>query len=157
MNLARYAPHRLRARYLRALRVLPGPAPVPEPTPETAPETAPETVPELTPGPEAAPEPMPGPVDPRHLTVLGRAWINRQRLIFGTHTDAPRMWVAFCDPHPEAEPSMIGYFTGLVTDEIDLHICGHEHRAWVSEGEHTAHLKRAAARIWTDCQRHCEG
>lgn len=149
MNLSRYAPHRLRAHCLRVLQLLPGPASVPNPGQKAIPKSASD------PTPDAVSEP--GPIDPRHLTVLGRAWIDRRRLLFGTHTDAPRMWVAFRDPHPEAELSMIGYFTGLVTGEIDLHLCDDEHQRWVSEKDRTERLKQAAAHIWSDCQRHCEG
>ena len=149
MNLSRYAPHRLRAHCLRALQLLPGPASLPNAAKSEKPKSASDPI------PEALSEPWP--IDPRHLTVLGRAWIDRRRLTFATHTDAPRMWVAFHDPHPEAEPSMIGYFTGLVTGEIDLRLCNNEHRRWASEDEHTERLKQAAARIWAHCQRHCEG
>jgi hypothetical protein len=123
MSLSRYAPYRLRARYLRSLASLPIPADPPEA------------------------------IDPSRLTVLGRAWIDRRRVLFGTVTDAPRLWAVFTDP----EPTVIGYFTGLLDGEPDLWLCDDAHRAWTLEGENTRHLKRAAARVWSDCRRDCEG
>jgi hypothetical protein len=126
VSLSRYAPFRLRAGYLRALTALP----VPERRAEA--------------------------IDPSRLTVLGRAWIDRRRLIFGTLTDAPRLWVAFHDP-AESEPSLIGYLTGLVYDEPELWLCDDAHRAWTLEGDNTAKLKRAAATVWSECRRDCEG
>ncbi|WP_026931762.1 hypothetical protein [Glycomyces tenuis] len=125
MSLSRYAPHRLRVNYLRALRTLPIPAPQTEP------------------------------IDPERLTVLGRAWIDRRRVVFGTATDAPRLWVAFNES--DTEPSLLGYMTGLACGEPDLWVCNDAHRAWTLEGDNTANLKRAAARVWSDCQRDCEG
>lgn len=125
MSLSRYAPHRLRAAYLRSLKALP----IPAPQAET--------------------------IDPARLTVLGRAWIDRRRLVFGTVADTPRLWAVFSDTG--AEPAVIGYLTGLATGEPDLWVCDDAHRAWTLEGENTANLKRAAARVWSDCRRDCEG
>ena len=123
MSLSRYAQHRVRAHYLRALKALPLPAP------------------------------SIGPVDPARLTILGRDRIAGRAIVFGTHTDAPRLWAAFHD----TEPSLIGYLTGLVSGEPDLWVCDDTHRIWATEGNNTPDLKRAATRIWSDCTRDCEG
>lgn len=136
MSLSRYAPQRIRANYLRALKALPIPAPQVEQ------------------------------VDPSLLTVLGRAWIGGRPIVLGTLAEAPRLWVAFNDANTDADhdtgPSLLGYVTGLVTGEPDLWICDEAHRAWTLEGDNAAHLKRAAARVWFECRREvghreCEG
>jgi hypothetical protein len=123
VSRSRYAQHRVRAHYLRAIKTLPLPAP------------------------------SVGPVDPRRLTVLGRTRIDQRHIVLGTLADAPRLWVAFHD----TEPSLLGYMTGLASGEPDLWVCDDAHRAWALEGDNTPELKRAAARVWSDCQRTCEG
>lgn len=128
MSLSRYAPHRIRATYLRALKELPIP-------------TAP---------PEA--------VDPSELTVLGRAWISKRRIVLGTLAEAPRLWLAFTDH----DPPLIGYVTGLVVGEPELWVFEDAHRAWATEGGNAAALKRAAAHVWFEVKhptgyRECEG
>ena len=123
MSLSRYATHRVRAHYLRALRALPIPAPPPDR------------------------------IDPKDLTVLGQDRIADRPVLFGTLTDAPRLWAAFDSPRD----ALIGYCTGLVGGEPDLWVCNETHRAWTLEGGNAAALKRAALRVWTDCRRECEG
>ncbi|GAB3648564.1 hypothetical protein [Glycomyces tarimensis] len=98
---------------------------------------------------------LPEPIDPNELTILGRALISGRPAAFGTLADAPRLWVAF--KSAETGLSLLGYMTGLVTGEPELWVCDEAHRAWTLDGDNTANLKRAAARVWFDCQRTCEG
>ncbi|GAB3659380.1 hypothetical protein [Glycomyces tarimensis] len=82
MSRAAHTPHRIRARYLRALRVLP-----------------------LQAG-------LPGPIDPDRLTVLGTDTIAGRTVKFGTMTSAPRMWIAFADIEPALLGYMTGLVVG---------------------------------------------
>ncbi|MCH7232841.1 hypothetical protein L0U85_18570 [Glycomyces sp. L485] len=123
MSLSRYAPHQIRARYQRALNTLP----IPAATAHT--------------------------IDPERMTILGETTIAGRQIAFGTHTDAPRLWVTLND----TEPDLIGYMTGLITGEPDLWICNPKHQTWTLEDDNTLKLKQAATRVWFDCQRDCDG
>lgn len=91
--------------------------------------------------------------EPDRLTVLGTAAVAGRGLRFGTHADLPRLWVAFAD----VEPALLGYVAGLVVGEPQLLICDSAHQPWALAGANTSEVKRAAASVWFDCQRACEG
>ncbi|WP_026925345.1 hypothetical protein [Glycomyces arizonensis] len=89
--------------------------------------------------------------DPDRITVLGTAAVAGRGLRFGTQADLPRLWVAFAD----VEPALLGYVAGLVVGEPQLWICDRAHESWALAN--TSEVKRAAANVWFDCQRVCEG
>ncbi len=70
MGVGRLAPHRVRAKYARALAEIPLPV---------------RTGPGL---------------DARALTMIGEATVNGRRLHFGTLADMPKLWVAFAEIDP---------------------------------------------------------
>ncbi|WP_026923231.1 hypothetical protein [Glycomyces arizonensis] len=78
MSRSRYAPHRIRARYLRALAA------------------APIAV-QLT-----------DPIDPARLTVLDAHTIADRTVHFGTMASAPRLWLSFPDHEPALLGYMTG-------------------------------------------------
>ncbi|MCH7229649.1 hypothetical protein L0U85_02050 [Glycomyces sp. L485] len=89
--------------------------------------------------------------DPAGLTVLGSANVAGRAVDFGVCADAPRLWVTFGD----TEPALLGFLSGLVLGEPDLWVCESAHLAWA--GTNAPGIKQAAADIWFDCQKHCEG
>ncbi|MCH7231839.1 hypothetical protein L0U85_13390 [Glycomyces sp. L485] len=91
--------------------------------------------------------------DPSALTVLGSATIDGRAVEFGVCADAPRLWVAFAD----AEPALLGFLSGLVVGEPDLWVCETTHLSWIRAGTNAPEVKRAAAKVWFDCQKFCEG
>ena len=129
---SRFAPHRIRSRYLDALKATPIPVGLDRPP------------------------------SVEQLLVLGTAEVAGCGLRLGTMPNstmpngaapAPRLWVAF----DRIAPPLLGYVTGLIVGEPDLWICEDAHRAWALHGANTAEVKRAAARAWFSTLNECEG
>ncbi|WP_026928622.1 hypothetical protein [Glycomyces tenuis] len=124
-----FAPHRIRARYLRALKSMPIPVSLADPP------------------------------DPARLTVLGTEPVGDRLVHFGTVASAPRLWMALSGAGPavEVDGRLLGYVTGLVVGEPDLWVCDGAHRDWVFDAANSRELKRAASRVWFSCVQDCEG
>lgn len=124
---SRFASHRVRFRYLNALKTSPIVVGLAEPPS----------------------------VD--DLSVLGTAEVDGRALRLGTmRTGAvpiPRLWIAF----ETIEPALLGYVTGLVTGEPDLWVCEPAHRQWTFAGANAAKLTRAATGVWFASLNECEG
>jgi hypothetical protein len=127
MSLRSATPARIRAHYLRAVQALPLKAPPPASPPEAA-----------------------------ALTVLGAARIDGRTVAFATAADHPRLWIAV-HSGSSSPPSVIGYVTGLVVGRPDLWVTDADSWSWVSGADITAQIKNAAARVWFDCERTCDG
>ncbi|WP_205324996.1 hypothetical protein [Glycomyces sp. YM15] len=138
MGVGRLAPHRVRAKYARALAEIPLPVRSREGT------------------------------DPRTLVMIASATVADRELLFGLLPHHPRLWVVFaeCDPPILGHLTGLSDATfnggpgpGSVTapGEPELHITAREHLDWTRLGGRAAQIKREAVAAWQAAQRECEG
>ncbi|WP_030160444.1 hypothetical protein [Glycomyces sp. NRRL B-16210] len=143
MGIGRLAPHRVRAKYARALSEIPLPV-----------------------------RSFAG-IDPGALTILGEAEIAGRCLKFGILESLPRMWAVLGDEVPEGEetppepknlaardripPTVLGFLTGFDTDRPELHITELDYLEWARQSGRAARIKREATAIWQAAQRECDG
>ncbi len=88
------------------------------------------------------------------LTVLGEAVVDGREIAFGTRSTRPKLWISTAGAE---DPRVIGHLTGLVLGMPELWICDDASWEWVNSGAVSAQLKEAAARVWADCVRNCDG
>lgn len=87
------------------------------------------------------------------LIVVGAAVIDGRTLVFGVHSDHPRLWIT---TDSADGPNLLGHLTGLVNGEPDLWICDPEAWRWILKGDIAEQIEAAAVRIWEECLRDCE-
>jgi hypothetical protein len=138
MGVGRLAPHRVRARYARALAEIPLPVRSREGT------------------------------DPRTLVMIASATVADRELFFGLLPHHPRLWVVFAECDPPILGHLTGLsdatFNGgpsagsaTAPGEPELHITALEHLDWVRSDDRAARIKREAVAAWQAAQRECEG
>lgn len=88
------------------------------------------------------------------LTTVGAAIIDDRSLVFGIHSDHPRLWIT---TDSTEGPNLLGHLSGLVNGEADLWICDHTAWPWILSGDIANQIEEAAVRIWHECIRNCDG
>jgi hypothetical protein len=149
MGVGRLAPHRVRAKYARALAEIPLPVRSFER------------------------------IDPSSLQLLAEADVGGRRLRFGVLAATPRLWIAFTEELPPVlgyltglvgaigptTDRMVGGATGLTTGLTSglgtgapqLHITEPDHLEWARHPGRVRQIKTAALAAWNAAQRECEG
>lgn len=129
MGVGRLAPHRVRAKYARALSEIPLPVRSFER------------------------------IDPSALQILAETDIGDRRLRFGVLAATPRLWVAFTNDLPPVLGYLTGLtgLTGIRTGSPELHITELDHLEWARHTGRVRQIKAAALAAWQAAQRECEG
>jgi hypothetical protein len=162
MGIGRLAPHRVRAKYARALAEIPLPVRSFER------------------------------IDPSALQILAETDIGDRRIQFGVLAATPRLWIAFTDEVPPVLGYLTGLIglskgTGVGTGTgagagagtyagtgsgvgtgagtgagsssggLQLHITELDHLEWVRHTGRARRIKTAALAVWNAAQRECEG
>jgi hypothetical protein len=144
MGVGRLAPHRVRAKYARALAEIPLPVRSFER------------------------------IDPSALQILAEDDIGGRRLQFGVLAATPRLWIAFTDELPPVLGYLAGLTgqstrtgtglstgagagSGLSTSVPQLHITELDHLEWARHTGRARQIKTAALAAWNAAQRECEG
>lgn len=88
---------------------------------------------------------------PNGLPVLATETIGERRLQLSAIPGRPRLRVTFVD----AEPLVLGSVIGLDGDRPEIRVSTPLHMDWAAS--HSAAITSAAARVWSDRQRHFGG
>lgn len=127
MGVGRLAPHRVRAKYARALAEIPLPV-----------------------------RSFTG-VEPSALLTLAEAEIGGRRVEFGVLAGTPRLWVSFPEHLPPVVGYLTGLDSAADGDAPELHVTESDHLEWARHAGRAARIKTEALAVWRAAQRECEG
>jgi hypothetical protein len=127
MGVGRLAPHRVWAKYARALAEIPLPV-----------------------------RSFTG-IDPSALRILIEAEIAGRRVEFGILAGTPRLWVSFPDHLPPVLGYLTGLDGAVYGAAPELHVTETDHLEWARHTGRAARIKHEALAAWQAAQRECEG
>lgn len=128
MGVGRLAPHRVRAKYARALAEIPLPV-----------------------------RSFDG-IDPSALTIIAEKTIASRTVQFGLLSGSPRLWLVFTEEYPQVLGYLTGLEnTALTNGRPELHVTEPDHIGWARQSGHARQLKTAGLSAWRAAQRECEG
>jgi hypothetical protein len=127
MGVGRLAPHRVRAKYAKALAEIPLPV-----------------------------RSFNG-IDASALRVLAEVEIAGRRVEFGVLAGTPRLWITLPEGVPQVLGYLTGLDSAASAGALQLHITETDHLEWARHTGRSARIKTEALAAWLAAQRECEG
>jgi hypothetical protein len=127
MGVGRLAPHRVRAKYTRALAEIPLPV-----------------------------RSFTG-IDPSALQTIAETAIAGNRVEFRILAGTPRLWVLLPDSLPQVIGYLTGLDCTAEGGAPEFHVTETDHLEWARHTGRAARIKREALAAWQAAQRECEG